>query len=374
MGRTNLLFLIESLNLGGSEVFLSNLLVRLNRSKFRPIVCCLVEKGRLAGPLEAQGFQVVALGWRLGSLTSTARVVVSLVKLLKKERVELVQTFFHRPEILGALAGLFVRKPSIVGSQYDVIVPKGNLSRLLLRMSRLRVKHVVANCRACKSHRERLTGHGSENISVIYIGFPEEEDYRRVQSGPVLPHDFFEKGPVVTFAGRFYHLKGPDVYLRAAASVYRQNPCVRFLLIGDGPMRGELFSLAHELGLSRAVHFVTEVPSVRDIFSKSAIVVSSSRSEGLPTAVLEAMAAGVPVVASRVGGVEEIINDRVDGFLFGSEDSEGLASAITMLLLNREVAAAVGAKAREKVTKLFRFEDTVARIESLYTRLLRETG
>ncbi|MCX5801658.1 MAG: glycosyltransferase [Candidatus Eisenbacteria bacterium] len=374
MRRTSVLFLIESLNLGGSEVFLSNLLARLDQSRFRPIVCCLVEKGKLAPRIEARGFRVVVLGWRLGSLVSTVRVVAGLVKLLREEHVELVQTFFHRAEILGALAGFVVWKPIVVGSQYDVIVPNGSLSRFLLRMARLRVRHVVANCQACRVHRERLTGQAPEDISVIYAGLAEEESVHDVQSESVLPDDFFEKGPVVTFAGRLYRLKGPDVYLKAAASVYRRNPGTRFLLIGEGPMRDELVSLAEELGLSQAVHFVGEVPSLREVFSRSSVVVLSSRSEGFPTSVLEAMAVGVPVVASRTGGVEELINDRVDGFLFESENSEDSASIITMLLSNREIVAEVGARAREKVTKLFRFDDTVAQIESLYARLLKENG
>jgi len=370
MRRVSLLFLIESLKPGGSEVFLSNFLARLDQSKFRPIVCCLIEKGKLASRIESQGIRVVTLNWRLGSWTSTVRVVARLANLLREEQIDLVQTFFHRPEILGALAGLFVRKPVIVGSQYDVIVPKRNLSSFLLKMSRLRVRHVVANCQACKVHRDRLTGHGREDISVIYIGLTEEEYVRNTQGEPALPNDFFEKGAVVTFAGRLYRLKGPDVYLKAAAPVVFKNPETSFLMIGDGPLREELVSLAGHLGLSRMVYFIKEVPSIREIFSKSSVVVSSSRSEGFPNAVLEAMAAGVVVVASRVGGVEELINDQVDGFLFESENSDELASLMAMLLSNRERAIEVGARAREKVTRLFRFEDTVAQMESLYTRLL----
>jgi glycosyltransferase involved in cell wall biosynthesis len=368
--RHNLLFLIESLNVGGSEIFLSHLLSHLDRSKFRPFVCCLVEKGRLAPELEAQGISVSTLGWRLGSVASTTRVVARLVQLLRKEQIELVQTFFHRPEILGALAGVFARRPVIVGSQYDVIVPEGSLSRFLLKMSRLRVRHVVANCQACKLHRERLTGHKSDEISVIYIGLTTKECIHGTERETVLPQDFFDKEPVVTFAGRLYRLKGPDVYLKAAASIYRRDPRVRFLLIGDGPMHGELVLLAKQLGLSHVVRFVTEVPSVREVFSKSSVAVSPSRSEGFPTTVLEAMAGGVPVVASRVGGIEELINDRVDGFLFESENAEGLASVITMILSSKEMATEIGTRAREKVKRLFRFEETVAQIEALYSRLL----
>jgi len=370
MKPCNVLFLIESLNVGGSEMFLANLLARLDKTEFRPIVCCLVERGRLAQKLEARGVPVKVLSWRLGSGTSTAATVGRIARLLKEERIELIQTFFHRPEILAGLAGIFVRKPVIVASQYDLIVPKGNLSRLLLRACRPRVKHVIANCRACKLHRERLTGQRPDDISVIYIGLTRDEYICADRADVPLPGDLFEKGPVVTFAGRLLPLKGPDVYLRAAASVLNQCPQTRFLLIGAGPMREELVSLSGALGLTGVVYFVPEVSSIREVFSKSTIAVSSSRSEGFPITVMEAMGVGVPVVASRVGGVEELIQDRVDGFLFENEDSEGLASEIIALLTDAGMARELGARAREKVTKEFRFEETVARIESLYRELL----
>ncbi len=374
MGTFKILFLIESLHFGGSEVFLEKLLSRLDRQKFEPLVCCLLEKGQLAPRIESQGVRVEMLGWTLGSPLSTLRVVGRLAGLLRKERVHLLQTFFYRPEILGALAATLARTPVVVSSQHDVMVPGGRFSRLLLRMSRAVVRHVVANCEACRRHRELLTGLAPEKVSVIPIGLSQGE-LRAAQEAklPAGLQDLCEKGPVVLWVGRFLHVKGPDVFLRAAASVARGFPGARFLMVGEGPMKEELASLAVELRIADAVRMPGEIESLRGILGNSSVMVSSSRSEGFPTVVLEAMAAGTPVVASRVGGVEELIEDGVDGLLFESENSEQLASAVTKLLSEKEFASQLGSRAREKVSRQFMFDETVRRVEALYETLLRRS-
>ncbi|KPJ61631.1 MAG: hypothetical protein AMJ46_00605 [Latescibacteria bacterium DG_63] len=373
MRTCNVLFLIESLHFGGSEVFLEKLLSQLDTRKFRPLVCCLLEKGQLAPRIEERGIRVETLAWKLGSPISTLRVVGRLVKLLRSERVHLLQTFFYRPEILGAFAATLARTPVVVASQHDVMVPGGRLSRLLQKMSRLVVRHVIANSDACRRHRQRLTGLAPENISVIHIGLSHQQlQAAGGERSPESQQDLFEEGSVVSWVGRLLHVKGPDVFLRAAASVLRRNAEARFLMVGDGPMRSELDSLARELDVAGVVRMPGEIESVEGILASSSVVVCSSRSEGIPTVLLEAMAAGTPVVASGVGGVGELIKDGVDGFLFESENSEELASIVTKLLSDKELASDIGARAREKVSGQFTFDETARRVEVLYEALLKD--
>jgi len=369
----NLLFVIESLNVGGSENFLKNLALGLDRTKFNVLVCCLAEKGRLAEPLETAGVRVVTLEWRLGSFFSTVSTVLKLARLMSKERIDLVQTLFYRPEILAALASFLVLRPVLVASQHDVIVPEGRASTTLLRLSRLRVRHVIANCETCARHRQSLTSHRPDQISTIYIGLKQADaPPSRGQGKQGAIDDLFGAEPVVTYAGRLHYIKGPDVFFGAAADLAMRCPSTTFLLIGEGPMRAELAERAAELGLALSIRLPGHVPSLFEVLRKSAVFVCSSRTEGFPTVVLEAMAAGVPVVASNVGGVPELIKDRVNGFLFESENQEQLATLMEGLLLDKGTARAVAARARERVRREFRFEDTVERIERLYLRLLRK--
>ncbi|UCF78663.1 MAG: glycosyltransferase [Candidatus Eiseniibacteriota bacterium] len=371
MATYKTLFLIESLHFGGSEIFLQKLLDQLDTEKFDPLVCCLLEKGSLAPRIEGKGVRVEPLGWQLGSLGSTLRVVGRLARLLREERVQLLQTFFYRPEILGAFAAAMARVPVVIGSQHDVMVPGGRLSRFLLRASRLKVRHVIANCEACRRQRQLLTGLAPESVSVIHIGLSGDEMAAAGEGElPASETDFFEAAPVVLWVGRLLHVKGPDVFLRAAATVLRHNPGARFLVVGDGPMRSELDSLADELGLGGAVRFAGETGTLQGILGSSSVVVCSSRSEGVPTVLMEAMAAGTPVVAPDVGGVGELVRDGVDGLLFESQNSDELASAVSRLLSDKTLAAEIGAAGRQRVVAQFTFDETARRVQALYETLL----
>ena len=384
-GPHNILFVVESLNVGGSEKFLKDLVLGLDRTKFSPTVCCLAGKGRLAEPLEKAGVRVVSLNWRLGSFASTVSAVFGLARLMHGEKADLVQTIYYRPEILAALASCLVWRPVLVASQHDVIVPEGRVSGALLRLSRLRVRHVIANCEACGRHRQSLTSHRPEQVSVIHIGLKPEEGPRPVAAsasgsadrqaatgGSAAIDELFGSGPVVTYAGRLHPIKGPDVFLEAAAGLANRRPSVTFLLVGEGPMRAELAEQAARLGLAQRIKFTGHVPSLMGVLRRSAVFVCSSRSEGFPSVVLEAMQAGVPVVASNVGGVPELVTDRVNGLLFESENHEQLATLVEGLLLDEGAARTFAAKAREKVQREFRFEDTLAETRRLYLRLLGE--
>jgi glycosyltransferase involved in cell wall biosynthesis len=165
-------------------------------------------------------------------------------------------------------------------------------------------------------------------------------------------------------------IKGPDVFFEAAAGLARRRPSVGFVMVGEGPMRAELAERAAEMGLEERIVLPGHVQSLTEVLRRSAVFVCSSRSEGFPTVVLEAMAAGVPVVASNVGGVPELVADGVNGLLFDSEDHEQLATLIEGLLTDRGAARTFAARAREKVQTEFRFEDTMEQTERLYLRLL----
>ncbi len=410
MKTYSVMFVIESLNIGGAEVYLDKLLRHLDRKRFRPFVCCLVEKGSLAGSLEAIGIPVVTLDWRIrrrgpaggrgpgtspveaGSsrfwarvrfYLSTVAVVFRLARLMRSERVDLVQTFFYRPEVVTALARWLGGMPCVVGSQYDTIAPRGLFSRLMLRLLRPGVAHVIANCGACSSHRQRLSGHEVGQISVIHIGLSAEEltraDGARAVTPPGVAGDssltyFLAQGPVVLFTGRLLPLKGPDVFVRAASLLHQKVPGVKFLLLGEGPMRSDLAALVARLGIGSVLRMPGEVEVLAPVLARSSVLVCSSRSEGFPSTVLEAMALGVPVVASSVGGVGELIEHGVDGLLFESGDQAGLASMLETLLSDGELRARIGERAKKKVREKYRFDDTVSQTQDLYTRLMGGGG
>lgn len=175
---------------------------------------------------------------------------------------------------------------------------------------------------------------------------------------------------IVLFLGHMTNVKGPDILIRAIPSVLREVPAARFVMAGDGES-GPYAALAAQLGVSKAVDFVGWVDDVAKVewLERSSLYVQPSRGEGMPMGLLEAMATGVPVVATAVGGTPEVVEDGVDGFLVPVESPDELASRIVELLVDQELSARFSQEAHVKIQKKFNAEVGVHRLVALYTRV-----
>lgn len=175
--------------------------------------------------------------------------------------------------------------------------------------------------------------------------------------------------PTVVFAGRMDDQKGVDVLLRAAS---RLSPRPKLRLAGGGWKEAEYRRLAAELGLGERVEFLGHVPrtDLPGLLRSASVVVVPSRYENLPLSVLEGMACGVAVVASRVGGVPEMMDDGVEGTLVSPEDPKALGAALARLLGDPNLAARMGAAGRRRVLAEFTWDSVAARIEAAYAELL----
>ena len=175
-----------------------------------------------------------------------------------------------------------------------------------------------------------------------------------------------KRSAVVGFAGRLSPEKGVDVFLRAASIIAGVVPEARFVVIGDGPLRGELEALAGDLGLlENRVRFLGFRDDAADLIAGFDILAVPSRSEGTPLVVGEAMAAGVPVVVSRVGGLPDRVIHRRTGLMVEPEDPEGLATALVSLLLAPDEARQLGEAGRAYAAR-FPYATLVDRIEAVY--------
>ncbi len=178
--------------------------------------------------------------------------------------------------------------------------------------------------------------------------------------------------PVVGTVAVFRTQKRLDLWLRAASRLAADDPALRFVLVGDGPLRGALESLAGELGLADRVRFPGLQQDVRPFLANFDVYLMSSQFEGLPLALLETMAAAVPLVATAVGGIPEVVADGVEGLLVPPGDVEALAGAVRRLLADRTAAAAMAAAARERVRRDFSAARMAAEVEAVYRRALDE--
>jgi glycosyltransferase involved in cell wall biosynthesis len=180
--------------------------------------------------------------------------------------------------------------------------------------------------------------------------------------------------PVVGAVAVLREQKALDVLIRAAAALLPELPDLRVLIAGDGPERERLEDLVRELGAGGAVTLLGLRSDVPDLLAALDVAALSSNYEGSPLAVMEYMDAGLPVAATSVGGVPDLIEDGVHGFLVEPGDPQALAGAIGKLLRDRDAAAAMGARARERRRSEFTIDNTVRTLERMYEDLLARSG
>lgn len=256
----------------------------------------------------------------------------------------------------AALAGVPVR----IGSRREIAAGKSVAQLALQRASYACAHHVVANAEAV-ARRLRAEGVRASRISVI----PNGLDLTRFQ-----PQSQGAGSRVVTMVANLRPGKGQDTLIDAAALVLARVPDVRFELIGDGTERAALVARAAQRGVAHAVTFLGHVDDVPARLAQAAIFTLPSESEAFPNAVLEAMACGLPVVASAVGGIREVVHDGHTGFLVPPRDPAALADRLCSLLAQPALAATLGTRGRALVEARFSYERMVAGMTTLYDQAL----
>jgi glycosyltransferase involved in cell wall biosynthesis len=169
-------------------------------------------------------------------------------------------------------------------------------------------------------------------------------------------------------------MKGVEYFIDAAAILAQRFADVRFLVAGDGASRGDLEDRARRLGLGSRIVFTGFRSDVRELLSEAAISVLPSLSEGTSNTLLESMAAGIPVIATQVGGNPEVIEDGVSGLLVPPRDSSAIAAAVSRLLSDEKLASQLGQAGMRRVSDLFSLSGSIHQTEHLYQRLVEVKG
>jgi glycosyltransferase involved in cell wall biosynthesis len=189
-----------------------------------------------------------------------------------------------------------------------------------------------------------------------------------VRMGP----DAVKNNLILLSVGRLVHEKAYDVLIQAIHIVVQEYPNLAVHIAGTGPLQNELQNLITRLELGEQVHLLGIRNDVSDLMMKADIFVMSSRSEGMPIALLEAMSAGLPIIATRVGGIAEVVNDNVEGILVSPESPDKLAKAILQLIQNPEMRLRMGKRACQKIEEKYTIEHMCTQYENLILNLRRE--
>ena len=378
MRAVKILYVIGTLGLGGSEKQLVALARGLDRSRFLPIVFCLAATGPLVADLEEAGVETRCFGlrglkvWR--NPIQVARYLLAFLADLKKEKPEMIHGFLFHAYVLGAFAGRIAGIPIVIASRRSLSHFKVGRPHypLVERLANRVTDLIVANSEAVKQDVVRQEKVRSSKIRVIYNGINPSMCNVPADAGLRASLGIPEKAKVVGVVANLIHYKGHRFFLQACQEIKVKHSEVKFLLIGDGPCKGELEAFAQELGLEKDVLFLGGRQDIPQLLALMDVAVLPSLEEGFPNAVLEAMAAGKPVVASRVGGVPEAVVHGETGLLIPPEDQAALAEAICWLLVHPTEAGRFGEAGRRRVAERFNLSTMVRQYEAVYERLVAE--
>jgi glycosyltransferase involved in cell wall biosynthesis len=342
---------IQSLQGGGLETMAVNLATGLRDRGFRPVIVALDQGGVLESRLETLGIEYHVVGDVHFRSLSTHRRMASLLRRLRPAAVHT----HHLPTLLNtALAARGVGVPAIVHTEhaYEYLVDAARLRAAVRWVSRTTRAFVVVGERMLPFYRDAV-GVADSRLRAIANGIdlgrfhpPADRAARRRALG--LPEGF-----LIGMGGRFAPEKNLAMLLRAAATVRAERPDARVVLAGDGPERASLERLAGALGIGDAVHFLGWRTDLADVIGCLDLFALTSLTEALPLAVLEAMACGVPVAATRVGDLPSVVADGVSGFLVAVDDDAALAGAALRLARDPAERAALGVAARDVIRERY---------------------
>jgi glycosyltransferase involved in cell wall biosynthesis len=366
----SIVYMITGLSTGGSETALARLLARLNRDRFRPTVVCLKD-GETPIGAEIRSLDTPVLDLHL---VHPARIgaLWHLYSLLRETRPSIVHAWLFHAVVLGRLVGRMARVPIVISSRQNINL--GSPVREIVNRMTIGIDdQVIAVSEAARRVDIERGGAKPEKVVVIYNGvdlcdYPPLTPDMRAEARSALGFPLGTK--LVGTVARLHPSKGIDDLIKAAARVLARVPDTRFLVVGDGKQRAALKRLTDELGLAERVLFLGERHDVPFLLAGLDLFVLSSREEGMGIALLEAMASGIPVVATAVGGVVEAVEDTVSGLLVPRGDVDRLAESIISMLNTPELAAEMAKNGRRRVEAMFSIDTTVERTEQVYEELL----
>ena len=385
--RVRVLRIIARLNIGGPALHTTLLTERLDPRRYDARLVAGAEtpdEGNypaLHGAVPPRLTILPALGREVRGV-SDAIVFGQLLRLMRALRPHVVHTHTAKAGTLGRLAARVARVPVVVhtyhGHVFHGYFPPGR-TRAFLAIERVLGRWTDSLLAVSETVRRELLALGvgaPGSFRVMPLGLDLDRyaaaDDRRGELCAEL--GISRDAPLVAIVARLVPIKAHEMFLRAAARVRERVPTSQFLVVGDGERRRPLETLAGELGLGANVRFLGWRRDLERVYADAWIVALTSRNEGSPVSLIEAMAAGRAVVATHVGGVPDLVEEGVTGHLVPPGDAEGLARAMTDLLLDAGHRRSFGLAARARVVPAFGASRLVADMDALYAELLRAKG
>jgi glycosyltransferase involved in cell wall biosynthesis len=368
--------LLVTKSTGGVAEYIRWLVQGIDREKFSLMVVCLSENGSEFAEELRQDYGVQSISYAMNrykvDIISDARVYIQLARLLRGHPFDLIHAHASKPGFLARIAALGTRIPVLYSPHcFAFHAGAGGMTVLIASfLERLAAFFTTRFVLVSDGERELACQYRvgrQEQITVIYTGI-DPEPFRRPVDVASLKASLGipVSAPVIGSVGRLSTQKSPADFVRVAEAVHRSKPDAHFVWVGDGPLEEDVRNLSSSLQLDSAIHWLGRRSDIHQLLQLFDCLILTSRWEGFPLVVLEAMAAGVPVVATDILGTRELIHQGVNGWLAPARDTESLADLVLDLLTNPLQADAFRQASRARIEKEFTRTRMLAMIQNLY--------
>lgn len=358
---------------GGRQLI--EVLRAFDRTLVQPTVCVFRPASDLGLALRAEGLPLEFFGDHRFSPAPLAR----LWRRIRRDRIEVLHLTDFAATTWGRIAGAATGTPALVQviSHHSEWQPRGfpRYVELAYRALAPLTRKAIANSSSVRRFAMQRMGFAPEDVEVLHCALPEhsfsppsDAAIREVRAR----HGIAETAPVIGAVTRFHAVKGMRYLIEAFAAVAARHPDARLVLVGQGPEEPLLRSRAAELGLADTVVFAGYQRDVAGYLGSFTLTAVPSLEEGFGLAALESLAVGVPVVASRLGGLVDVVTDGVTGLLVAPADADALAAALLRMLEDPARARAMGAAGKADSPR-FALGHHVERLTAIYSELAGRT-
>ena len=366
--KIKLIHAVFSLDTGGLEKLLVEMLKRLDRDFFDVSVYCLTEEGAVSKEIERLGLKIRYFNKQDGICY---KLPFKIARFLKAEKADLIHTHDSSANFYGGIAARLAGVNVILNTEHGGIYFESNRKKAINRfLTALNTKQICVSESIKKdlesmkvSNRRLITINNGIDLKIFEPAV--DKLYKRKSMG-VRENDF-----VITNVGRFSREKNQRLLLDAAQDILEVIPNAKIVFVGDGELKEQLEDKAKAKGLAGRVFFLGTRNDVPEILKASDCFVNCSVSESFGLAIVEAMAAGMPVIATDVGGVKEIITNNETGILIKADDKEALIKAVLRIRDDVAYRTEIIKNAKERANKRYNIDNMVQEYSNLYKEVLR---
>jgi glycosyltransferase involved in cell wall biosynthesis len=364
--KIKVLHLITSLEVGGAQYGLLLGLPRFNSEKYEHIVCSLMDRIQMAEQFQQAGIEVRSLGLKTKIDFSVA---IRLRSLLKEVKPDVLHTYLLHSNVLGRIVGRLTGVPTIIGSERTIGQAR-YWGRLLTKLTNPLTDAVEVNSQTGAIVIEDSLGVPREKIELVKSGVNLDEFSKPTKGAEIRTElGLIQDQHLVLYVGRLRPVKGVEFGIRAFALVKNKRPNLYMALAGEGEQLCKLQNLVNDLGINNHVKFLGVRNDLPDLLAAADSILIPSLNEGFPRTAIEAMAAGKPIVATRVGGIPEAIIDGKTGILVPAKDIPAMAEALISLIDDALLRERLGAAGAKLAKKNYSINNYVNRLNELYYRL-----